>query len=945
MTITSHYRLNRSCATIILHHSRPAARMIPAPSYHQLSCRDHGTKVGVRDLFGNMPVRVKQRSLDFNDPKQRDRYSESLNKYLVGLLLAWGSAITISVQTGPGARVLYVRANEGQVPKIYKTPRTPSAVDIHFVRSVMSQAGHIGQSDWENWIHTSARNPLVSVEGAISVEPAPSKRSQFISIGINYIDNSPGYNILYDEINRLFAASSFGDDFEVLDKEQRYDNRRKQEGFTVQQLKGGGKGIDRWPMFFLRIATNNKEELNYDGAGSNHHERNFLSTVTKVVTAMIVRFLEDHHFLTQRMSQNIRPRETKGRNHKPVTNHIERLPSPTARQHSSQTPTSEQRSPRDLRGPEQSRSLKKTKTSTSMAAPRRVETKLPNFKISRDSGQVRAFATWQRIKSGNFKDLLELRHDSSVQNITKDGAIQNPHDSSTRTSDSGSISKSHRNGKGHLQDYSSEERTSLVPSSGSDNVTNVPDEPVVPEVPPISQPTETVDTCSNDDTVQWTNPCSKATVLINARTGLAIPQVLQRGIVGGGAPLQGRTVIRGLNSSRNENRLSLGISDSLSAPHDAKWVNDILTNWKNPTFSMTEERIPQISFDGLNMESSANLHRRHPRCSYTDKEKTFMESSLSSQTKLSKQGLAAARVIAQVDKKFILVSIDNDIVRGSENERKEKKILALVDQHAADERIRVEKLFEELCTPLPLQDQQSICGMGYGDLVSAIMTTVLAKKIVFETRISERKLFVGHASRFADWGILYDISPSQHPSGPSAPGKCRITVKTLPECIAEKCRIDPNSLIGIMRSEVWNCQHPGYTKASSSSAQSKNEKAPGWLSRIGDCPKGILEMLNSRACRSAIMFNDELSTEQCESLVQRLGACAFPFQCAHGRPSMIPLVDLSAQLVSCDSDTAAAFGTRRVGGADGEERITFAAAWKRREDPTKSHGTVIDRSM
>jgi hypothetical protein len=42
----------------------------------------------------------------------------------------------------------------------------------------------------------------------------------------------------------------------------------------------------------------------------------------------------------------------------------------------------------------------------------------------------------------------------------------------------------------------------------------------------------------------------------------------------------------------------------------------------------------------------------------------------------------------------------------------------------------------------------------------------------------------------------------------------------------------------------------------------------------------------------AIMFNDDLSDAQCKALLSRLAECAFPFQCAHGRPSMIPLVDL-----------------------------------------------------
>lgn len=69
----------------------------------------------------------------------------------------------------------------------------------------------------------------------------------------------------------------------------------------------------------------------------------------------------------------------------------------------------------------------------------------------------------------------------------------------------------------------------------------------------------------------------------------------------------------------------------------------------------------------------------------------------------------------------------------------------------------------------------------------------------------------------------------------------------------------------------------------------------------------------------AVMFNDELTLDECKVLVSRLAECKFPFQCAHGRyvylfspfllpfisffclfadvkawgrPSVIPLVDL-----------------------------------------------------
>ena len=42
----------------------------------------------------------------------------------------------------------------------------------------------------------------------------------------------------------------------------------------------------------------------------------------------------------------------------------------------------------------------------------------------------------------------------------------------------------------------------------------------------------------------------------------------------------------------------------------------------------------------------------------------------------------------------------------------------------------------------------------------------------------------------------------------------------------------------------------------------------------------------------AIMFNDSLTLGQCQRLVQQLSQTAFPFQCAHGRPSLVPLVHI-----------------------------------------------------
>ncbi|KAH9977607.1 hypothetical protein BGW80DRAFT_765165 [Lactifluus volemus] len=72
-----------------------------------------------------------------------------------------------------------------------------------------------------------------------------------------------------------------------------------------------------------------------------------------------------------------------------------------------------------------------------------------------------------------------------------------------------------------------------------------------------------------------------------------------------------------------------------------------------------------------------------------------------------------------------------------------------------------------------------------------------------------------------------------------------------------------------------------------------DQDGPAWHKALRWCPRSLLEIINSRACRGAIMFNDTLSLEQCERLMSQLAETAFPFQCAHGRPSLVPLAGTS----------------------------------------------------
>ena len=298
LSITSHHRTYLPHATLILHRTRPAARLIPAPSHQHLSNREHGTKVSIQDLFGNMPVRVKQRTTGAELVREDEKQLETLKRQIVGMLLAWHSPVSVTLKSAESSRKLNIRGRE--MPTINARVGVTSSwkPDVTLICSVLSQAGFVEPSYWDTFVKTSARTPWVTIKGAISLQPAPSKRKKFISIGIRPLASKLGNHVLYD--NRLFDLSSFGNqddipDVENADKARKSTNGRfKKDGFTQKQLKGGGKGVDRWPMFYIRIDIQNTP-MCLKGDVDRLGER-AMSSLIKVLRAMITSFLEDNHF-------------------------------------------------------------------------------------------------------------------------------------------------------------------------------------------------------------------------------------------------------------------------------------------------------------------------------------------------------------------------------------------------------------------------------------------------------------------------------------------------------------------------------------------------------------------------------------------------------------------------------------------------------------------------
>ncbi|KAL8827126.1 MAG: hypothetical protein Q9191_003374 [Dirinaria sp. TL-2023a] len=910
LTVTSHHHTSRVHATLVMHNSRPAARLVPAPAYHQLLCREHGTKVGIQNLFSSMPVRVKQRSLECADPKEIERQIEFLRRGVVALLLAWSRPVKISVWVPGNRRRIHVNIKNALVdPPIEVSDQIP-AFNIHFVRSMLSQSNYIDPCDWDSWVEVSARTSSVTVEGAISLQPAPSKRVQFMSLGIKPIDHGSDANILLDEINSLFASSNFG-------RQEKVSSVQEDHALISNQKQGRFKGVDRWPMFYIRICFQEDQVPPLEEREPLAKKQNTLSAASKLITVTVNKFLEDHHFQHRRRSYT-KPQEAEYESTSDPAKTLSRLKMPRDEKRTGGHSLHLRNTNVGVWGNAQygQYSSRPATSSTDISITGCVSTPdtlgshviMPERLLQRAISMNDAFSSWSRIKSGKRNALEELLSIPSPLPLTCDQA-EPCNDVGTRSAQSERVAE------------------------GTDGIEFIDANPAR-EFQPESPANYAATNLSCDGTISWTNPLSKATVHINSRTGLATMRPLKRPYsrsLDNVPKFQSHARVKRPSTLNRKIRSS---SDPVTFLETGSWASDLLKAWVNPIFCSAEEPVPRLCFPGPTLDAAAKGHH----CPQMDIQSAFTQSSSSSFTKLSKEKLQAANVLAQIEKKFIFVSMSANTLSQTVEQGVEpgERLLVLIDQHAADERIRVECLLAELCKPVSSSHELVSSKVGAQSLQSAVATTRLPQPIMFEIPAREQRLFLVHAKYLANWGILFDLKPIEPSSREPAKGQCRIFVKALPEAIAERCRLDPKLLIQLIRSELWKrddsdgCQKHMLSNTTAEGAAFFKTSQESWLARIHDCPQGIIEMVNSRACRSAIMFNDHLSREECSMLVKTLASCAFPFQCAHGRPSMIPLADLAT--ATLPEGASKAFETRRAAATRADEEPSFQQAWTKWKD-------------
>ena len=228
----------------------------------------------------------------------------------------------------------------------------------------------------------------------------------------------------------------------------------------------------------------------------------------------------------------------------------------------------------------------------------------------------------------------------------------------------------------------------------------------------------------------------------------------------------------------------------------------------------------------------------------------FTGFSRTEELKLLKGTLSSCEVVAQVDNKFVMAKIKIDSYQSP--------VLMLIDQHAADERIRVEMLIADFfnqCSVKPPELLPQSCEISLSD--------------------SEADLFQSYKESVHQWGIKYKWV-----------GANAIQVTHVPSVIWKYCTAKNDFLKGMIVGYIYDLEEGRAAKLNLSVQEAE------WPLMIRACPSKLIDVLNMTACRGAIKFGDKLTIDECHNLVAKLSRCKFPFQCAHGRPAVFPLARL-----------------------------------------------------
>ncbi|KIJ69942.1 hypothetical protein HYDPIDRAFT_23098 [Hydnomerulius pinastri MD-312] len=429
------------------------------------------------------------------------------------------------------------------------------------------------------------------------------------------------------------------------------------------------------------------------------------------------------------------------------------------------------------------------------------------------------------------------------------------------------------------------------------------------------RPVEAIDFGANTrQKVVWKDPATGETFIIDPRTGNSYPQSAPRA-VGVTAPFEASAKRQTLHSSHltAKQRSPGGSEDTRSGDNVPDWLQEALK--ANEAYAIREPKIPSLplsanqdSYDQCYPELHHDCHTAYPvqRGNSSRYFQPGTSNFAASQIRFRKEDLQHARVISQVDRKFIacLVSLERGPPSVAEKDKEpcqedglpaDGRTLILIDQHAADERVRVERFLRAICRGF-LGHHDGSGGVERKQL-SPSVPVLLARREAL--RLSE---VLAYQKAFEAWGFqftgLRDLLAVNELAAEvdDQANYTQVFVTAIPEVVSAKLLLG-NELQELIKGYLGALEGEelGIGDGPSRSDFGDADEETQWVRALRWCPRGLLDLINSKACRGAIMFNDPLNSEQCERLVKQLSATIFPFQCAHGRPSLVPLTHVTSQ--------------------------------------------------